>query len=116
MCPLRLIRGELKHGPNALVSDRVPLIVIATRDSQDAGSQLRYEKTLQLLRDLSVQGSSVLVLATDGDEAISDVAAHTLRVPGVSEYLAPLLEVVPLQLLAYYCALRNGVDVDRPVI
>ncbi len=106
--------GELKHGPNALVSDRVPLVVVATRDVDDAGSMLRYGKTLQLLHDLHTQGSQVLALATEGDTEVEEVANDTIFIPRASEYLLPILEVVPLQLLAHHCARLNGVDVDRP--
>ena len=106
--------GELQHGPNALVSEGVPLIVIATRDPEDEGSMLRYGKTLQLLRDLHLQGSQILVVASEGDEEIPELAGHTLFVPSTSEYLLPVLEVVPLQLLAHHCARVNGVDVDHP--
>ncbi len=106
--------GELKHGPNALVSDRVPLVVVATRDLDDPNSMLRYGKTLQLLRDLHAQSSQVLALATEGDTEVPEVVDDTIFIPPASEYLLPILEVVPLQLLAHHCARVNGVDVDRP--
>lgn len=106
--------GELKHGPNALVSDLVPLVVLATRDPGDAGSDLRYRKTLQLLRDLREQGASLLVLANEGDDEAASLATDTIVVPAASEYLLPMLEVVPLQILAHHCARNRGIDVDRP--
>ncbi len=106
--------GELKHGPNALVSDNVPLIVLATQDQDNEGSILRYEKTLQLLKDLDTQGSRVLIVASHHDEELSGLGKQIVPVPPASEYLLPLLEVVPLQLLALYCAGENGIDVDRP--
>lgn len=106
--------GELKHGPNALVSDEVPLVVIATRDPNDAESQSRYEKTVALLDDMRKQGARTIVIANRGDEAVKHVASDVIEVDAANEYVLPILEVVPLQLFAYFMAIRNGVDVDRP--
>ncbi len=106
--------GELKHGPNALVSDRVPLVVMATVDHSLDGSVLRYEKTLQLLRDMKEQGAKVIAIANAGDEEVGGLASETVPVQPASEYLLPIAEVIPLQLFAYFMALERGVDVDRP--
>ena len=106
--------GELKHGPNALVSDRVPLVVLATVDRGLDASVLRYEKTLQLLADMKEQGAKVIAIANDGDARVEGLVTDCVRVPEASEYLLPILEVVPLQLFAYFMALAHGVDVDRP--
>jgi glucosamine--fructose-6-phosphate aminotransferase (isomerizing) len=106
--------GELKHGPNALVSDRVPLVVLATVDRALEASVLRYEKTLQLLADMNAQGARVIALADAGDEQVAELATDCIFIPQASEYLLPILEVVPLQLFAYFMALEHGVDVDRP--
>lgn len=106
--------GELKHGPNALVSDRVPLVVLATVDRALPASVLRYEKTLQLLEDIKAQAARVIVLANAGDAAAAALAEDCVFIPPASEYLLPILEVVPLQLFAYSMALEHGVDVDRP--
>jgi glutamine---fructose-6-phosphate transaminase (isomerizing) len=106
--------GELKHGPNALVSDRVPLVVLATVDRSLGTSVLRYEKTLQLLRDMKAQGARVIAVANAEDAEIGKLCSDCIRVEPVSEYLLPILEVVPLQLFAYFMALEHGVDVDRP--
>lgn len=106
--------GELKHGPNALVSKDAPLVMIATRDPGDPDSVLRYEKTLQLMRDMRAQGAVILALANAGDAAARELATHCVAVPAASEYLLTILEVVPLQLLAYFTALLRGVDVDSP--
>ena len=106
--------GELKHGPNALVSDRVPLVVLATMDRALEASVMRYEKTLQLLTDMKAQGAHVIALANSGDAQVSALATDCVFVPPASEYLLPILEVVPLQLFAYFMALQHGVDVDRP--
>jgi glutamine---fructose-6-phosphate transaminase (isomerizing) len=106
--------GELKHGPNALVSDRVPLVVLATVDRQLESSVIRYEKTLQLLDDMKVQGARIIAIANSGDQAVRAVASDCVEVEPTSEYLLPILEVVPFQLFAYFMALEHGVDVDRP--
>jgi glutamine---fructose-6-phosphate transaminase (isomerizing) len=106
--------GELKHGPNALVSADAPLIVLATRDESDPDSVLRYQKTLQLMRDMHAQGATIVSLATEGDQDASPLSRYSVNIPPVSEFLLPLLEVVPLQLFAYFTAVLHGVDVDAP--
>jgi glucosamine--fructose-6-phosphate aminotransferase (isomerizing) len=106
--------GELKHGPNALVSPEVPLVVLATVDADDAESVLRYEKTVGLLDDMRKQGARVLALANAGDALIPALATHTIAIEPAAEWLLPISEVVPLQLFAYRMALAHGVDVDRP--
>ena len=106
--------GELKHGPNALVSDRVPLVVLATVDRALEGSVLRYEKTLQLLTEMKAQGARVIALANAGDAQVPARVSDCISVPAATEYLLPILEVVPLQLFAYFMALEHGVNVDRP--
>lgn len=106
--------GELRHGPNALVSDRVPLVVLATADRALAASVARYQKTVQLLGDMKKQNARVVGIANAGDRDISNLISDRVDIPPVSEYLLPILEVVPLQLFAYFMALERKVDVDRP--
>ena len=106
--------GELKHGPNALVSERVPLVVLATVDRRLAASIRRYEKTLQLLSDMKEQGARVIAVANDDDVEVPALATDCIPVRPASEYLLPILEVVPLQLFAYRMAIEHGIDVDRP--
>jgi glutamine---fructose-6-phosphate transaminase (isomerizing) len=106
--------GELKHGPNALVSKDAPLVMIATQDRNDPDSMLRYEKTLQLMKDMQAQGAEIIALASDGDAEVPKLARFTISVPNASEYLLTILEVVPLQLLAYFTAVLRGIDVDNP--
>jgi glucosamine--fructose-6-phosphate aminotransferase (isomerizing) len=106
--------GELKHGPNALVSKDAPLVMIATQDRNDPDSILRYEKTLQLMKDMQTQGAEIIALASEGDSEVSKIAHFTIPVPDASEYLLTILEVVPLQLLAYFTAILRGIDVDSP--
>jgi len=106
--------GELKHGPNALVSPEVPLVVLATVDPADPESTLRYDKTVSLLEDMRKQGARVLALANTGDATIAALATHTIPIAPAAESLLPISEVVPLQLFAYHMAITHGVDVDRP--
>ena len=106
--------GELKHGPNALVSDEVPIVALGTVDWQDAESVLRYEKTVALLSDLKAQGARTIVLGNTGDAQLREVSSDLIEVEPANEYLLPITEVVPLQMFAYYMALENGVNVDRP--
>ncbi len=106
--------GELKHGPNALVSEHVPLVVLATFDPSLADSRLRYEKTLQLLEDMQRQGARVIALANAGDREVAALASDCIEVEPASEHLLPIPEVIPLQLFSYFMALEHGVDVDRP--
>jgi len=106
--------GELKHGPNALVSEQVPLVVLATVDRALEASVARYEKTLQLLDDMRRQGARVIALANSGDDEIAARATDCVPVEPASEHLLPISEIVPLQLFSYFMALERGVDVDRP--
>lgn len=106
--------GETKHGPNALIDDSLPVVVLATCDRHDAGSVLRYEKSLANIRGFKEQSGQVIALASPGDETIAGLADHTIFIPAAPELLLPILEIVPLQLFAYYMALRRGLDVDRP--
>jgi glutamine---fructose-6-phosphate transaminase (isomerizing) len=106
--------GELKHGPNALVSDTVPLVVLATVDRSLGDSVLRYEKTVQLLADMKAQGAKVIAIANEGDTEVEQLVSDCVEVPAAPEHLLPILEVIPLQLFSYFMALEHGVDVDRP--
>ena len=106
--------GEVLHGPNALVADDVPLVVLAAYDPALPESVTRYERTVNLLEILGKQGARVLAIANAGDQKIAALAEQTIEVPATSEHLLPMLEVVPLQLFAYSIAIQNGVDVDRP--
>lgn len=106
--------GELKHGPNALVDERVPLVALATVDRNVDDSVLRYEKTLQLLADMKKQGARVIAIANTGDHEVPSLATDCVFVEPASEHLLPIPEVIPLQLFSYAMALERGVDVDRP--
>ena len=106
--------GELRHGPNALVDATLPVVVIATRDSADPDSMLRYQKTLSILEYVKGRGGKAIAIATEGDREIVALADKVIFVPAAPELLLPILEVVPLQLFAYHFAVLNGCDVDHP--
>ena len=106
--------GETKHGPNALIDENLPIVIIATCDHNDASSMLRYKKTLANIRGFKKQSARVVAIASEDDQNIRELADHTIVVPQASELLSPILEIVPLQLFAYYMAVKKGLDVDRP--
>ncbi len=106
--------GELRHGPNALVSDTVPLVVLATVDPDLEDSVLRYRKTLQTLTELRTQQARVIAIANRDDDAVRSRATDCIFVEPLSEYLLPAAEVVPLQIFAYQMALARGIDMDHP--
>ena len=106
--------GEMKHGPNALIDEDLPVVIIATQDKNDPGSVQRYEKTISNLKEVKARSGRVIAIATEGDEDIRESADHVIFVPPAPELLSPILEIVPLQLLAYHIAVRRGCDVDQP--
>ena len=106
--------GEMKHGPNALIDENLPVVIIATRDPKDALSMVRYEKTCSNLKEVKARSGQVIAIATEGDHEIKEAADHVIYVPEAPEELLPILEIVPLQLLAYHIAVRRGCDVDQP--
>ncbi len=106
--------GEMKHGPNALIDETLPVVCIATKDPNDPSSVLKYEKTLSNIQEVTARSGRVIAIAIEGDEDIKGLVEHTIQIPQAPELLLPLLEVVPLQLLAYHIAVRRGADVDQP--
>ncbi len=106
--------GETKHGPNALIDEHLPVVILATCDRDDPGSVLRYEKNVANIRGFKQQSATVIALATEGDTELQDLVDHTIFIPKTPELLSPILEIVPLQLFAYHMAVRKGLDVDRP--
>jgi glucosamine--fructose-6-phosphate aminotransferase (isomerizing) len=106
--------GEMKHGPNALIDEMLPVVVLATRDLASEGSNVRFEKTLSNMQEVKARGGTVVAVACEGDADVAKVADHVLWVPVADELLLPILEIVPLQLLAYHIAVRRGCDVDQP--
>ena len=106
--------GEMKHGPNALIDENLPVVVLATRDPESQESQLHYEKTLSNIQEVKARSGIVVAIACEGDEEVAKMADHLITIPVTRELLLPLLEMVPLQLLAYHIAVRRGCDVDQP--
>jgi glucosamine--fructose-6-phosphate aminotransferase (isomerizing) len=106
--------GEMKHGPNALIDENLPTVVIATRDRDNELSNILYEKTLSNIQEVKARGGLVVAVACEGDEDVHKVADHVITVGSTNELLLPILEVVPLQMLAYHIAVRRGCDVDQP--
>jgi glucosamine--fructose-6-phosphate aminotransferase (isomerizing) len=106
--------GEMKHGPNALIDETLPVVCIATKDPADPSSVLKYEKTLSNIQEVTARSGRVIAIATEGDHEIAQLVEHVIHIPAAPELLLPILEVVPLQLLAYHIAVRRGCDVDQP--
>jgi glucosamine--fructose-6-phosphate aminotransferase (isomerizing) len=106
--------GEMKHGPNALIDEDLPVVMVATKDPNDPNSVLRYEKTMSNVKEVTARSGKMIAIATEGDEEIRESVDHVLYVPQAPELLLPILEVVPLQLLAYHIAVLRGCDVDQP--
>jgi glucosamine--fructose-6-phosphate aminotransferase (isomerizing) len=106
--------GEMKHGPNALIDENLPVVVLATHDESDPDSVTRYEKSVSNIQEVKARDGIVISIVTTGDNLARKSSDHVLEVPAAPELLAPLLEIVPLQLLAYHIAIRRGCDVDQP--
>ncbi|HTG14911.1 MAG TPA: glutamine--fructose-6-phosphate transaminase (isomerizing), partial [Blastocatellia bacterium] len=106
--------GEMKHGPNALIDERLPVVIIATRDETSEASKLRYEKTLSNMVEVKARDGVVIAVVTEGDAEAAEVADHLIPVPHAGDLLSPILSIVPLQLLAYHIGVRRGCDVDQP--
>jgi glutamine---fructose-6-phosphate transaminase (isomerizing) len=106
--------GEMKHGPNALIDEKLPVVVVNTREEGNRASELRYEKTHSNIVEVKARDGIVISVLTEGDEMSSHVSDHVIEIPATSDLLAPILSIVPLQLLAYHIAVRRGCDVDQP--
>ncbi len=106
--------GEMKHGPNALIDENLPVVMLATRDEFDAESMIRYEKSVSNIQEVKARDGIVISVVSEGDHLARKVSDHVIEIPMAPELMAPILEVVPLQLLAYHIAVRRGCDVDQP--
>ncbi|MBC7909402.1 MAG: glutamine--fructose-6-phosphate transaminase (isomerizing) [Pyrinomonadaceae bacterium] len=106
--------GEMKHGPNALIDERLPVVVVNPREEGNRASELRYEKTHSNIVEVKAREGVVLTVLTEGDEMSASVSDHVIEIPKSSDLLSPILAVIPLQLLAYHIAVRRGCDVDQP--
>jgi glucosamine--fructose-6-phosphate aminotransferase (isomerizing) len=99
--------AEMKHGPIALIDEKMPVIFIATRDKS-------YEKIVSNIQEVKARNGLIIAVVTEGDSTIKGMAHHTIEIPYCNESLTPLLAVVPLQLLSYYIAVMHGCNVDQP--
>jgi glutamine---fructose-6-phosphate transaminase (isomerizing) len=106
--------GEMKHGPNALIDERLPVLFINTREEGNRASELRYEKTHSNIVEVKAREGIVISVLTEGDTMSSVVSDHVIEIPASSDLLSPILSIIPLQLLAYHIAVRRGCDVDQP--
>jgi len=106
--------GEMKHGPNALIDERLPVLFINTREAGNRASELRYEKTHSNIVEVKAREGIVISVLTEGDSMSSVVSDHVIEIPSSSDLLSPILSIIPLQLLAYHIAVRRGCDVDQP--
>ena len=106
--------GEMKHGPNALIDENLPVVVIATRDESDSASMTLYEKSVSNIKEVKARDGIVISIVTANDHLAREASDHLIELPPAPELLAPLLEIIPLQLLAYHIAVRRGCDVDQP--
>ena len=106
--------GEMKHGPNALIDENLPVVVLATRDDSDPEAMTRYEKSVSNIKEVKARDGIVISIVTTGDHLAREASDHIIELPPAPELLVPLLEIIPLQLLAYHIAVRRGCDVDQP--
>ena len=106
--------GEMKHGPNALIDERLPVLFINTREQGNHASELRYEKTHSNIVEVKAREGIVISVLTEGDSMSSVVSDHVIEIPAASDLLSPILSIIPLQLIAYHIAVRRGCDVDQP--
>jgi len=106
--------GEMKHGPNALIDENLPVVVLATRDDSDPASVTLYEKSVSNIKEVKARDGIVISIVTKNDHLAREASDHLIELPPAPELLVPLLEIIPLQLLAYHIAVRRGCDVDQP--
>jgi glucosamine--fructose-6-phosphate aminotransferase (isomerizing) len=106
--------GEMKHGPNALIDENLPVVVLAPCDRTSPSATTRYEKSLSNIKEVKARDGIVISVVTEGDEEAREASDHTIEIPSAPDLLTPILEILPLQLLAYHIAVRRGCDVDQP--
>jgi glucosamine--fructose-6-phosphate aminotransferase (isomerizing) len=106
--------GEMKHGPNALIDEELPVVVVATRDETSEVSKLRFEKTLSNMVEVKARDGVVIAVVTEGDTEARQIANHIIEIPEATDLISPILSIIPLQLLAYHIGVRRGCDVDQP--
>lgn len=106
--------AEMKHGPGALITEGLPVVVIATVDPRSEESRVRYARTLVNIKEAKARGASIIGLVTEGDQEATELANHVISLPPTNELLSTVLEAAPLQLLAYHLGVLRGCDVDQP--
>jgi len=106
--------GEMKHGPSALVDGNLPVVMILTKDDADAASRLRYSKSMSVAKEIAARGTKMIAIGCAGDEEVKRLTPNAITIPAMTPLLSTILEIIPLQLLAYHIAVLRGVDVDRP--
>jgi glucosamine--fructose-6-phosphate aminotransferase (isomerizing) len=99
--------AEMKHGPIALIDTEMPVVVIATKDST-------YEKIVSNIQEVRARRGRVIAIVNEDDTQIEKLAEHVIRIPHTLDFLMPILSIIPLQLLAYYIAVKRDCDVDQP--
>lgn len=99
--------AEMKHGPIALVDENLPVVFVATKDSY-------HEKIVSNIQEIKARKGKVIAVVSEGDSVVTDLADDVMTVPQIHEIIAPLLSVIPLQLLSYYIGVNRGLDVDKP--
>ena len=99
--------AEMKHGPIALVDENLPVVFVATKD-------LYYEKVVSNIQEIKARKGQIIAVATEGDAVLPSMSDNVMFVPDIDEVIAPLLSVIPLQLLSYYVGVAKGIDVDKP--
>ena len=99
--------AEMKHGPIALIDDKMPIVVIATKKGN-------YEKVVSNIQEVKARGGRLIAIVTKGDTTVKEMADYVIEIPECSEQLTPLLTNIPLQLLSYYIAVMRGCNVDQP--
>jgi glucosamine--fructose-6-phosphate aminotransferase (isomerizing) len=106
--------GEMKHGPNALIDENLPVVFLAAYDTKSEQSHQRYEKVLNNIKEVKSRDGIIVSVGNEGDRDTIESSDHFIGIPPTNEYLLPILEVIPLQLLAYHIAVRRGCDIDQP--
>ena len=99
--------AEMKHGPIALVDETLPVVFIATKD-------MYYDKVVSNIQEIKARKGQIIAVASIGDQVLPTMSENIMFVPEIDEVIAPLLSVVPMQLLSYYVGVAKGIDVDKP--
>ncbi len=106
--------GEMKHGPNALIDENLPVMFLAAYDPASPDSHQRYEKVLNNIKEVKSRDGIIVAVGNENETDLIESADHFIPLSPTTEFLLPILEVIPFQLLAYHCAVRRGCDVDQP--